>query len=471
MVALAARPAAHAVRVWVWVCTVQVLCRRLIRFEYVRPVLEQRSMRRLSISGAPQLGVTDTETQSAPQLSTSTAPVREAVSPTPADAAASSTSESPSRRALRRSNTKPPLVVDKATLRLWAAAFRADDTLYELAQLPPVAEHAPHMLRAAHRRSKAVFERERRMLRRSQSERAVRAAPARALCPAAHTLRAGAPAGAVVAGTGWACSLCAVAPQPPAPRRRVCDCAPMVRARGPVPHCRFLCALGGGEPTHAPGSGSRAPAHHRCASAAATHRAPSAIRRPQSTAHSTTLWAVDAAITTLFVLECLIKCVAMGVVFTRNAYLHDGWNVLDFVAVVSSVVNLALPNVDLGFVRVVRALRILRPLRLISRSEGLRTVVDSLLRALPGVANVLLVLSFIFLVFGILGAWLQRPRPSLRSSLRCVARACVGCRDEHLSRPAVLLPCAWAAALAALAAAVAARSRKLPRAPPTTSTP
>jgi hypothetical protein len=48
-------------------------------------------------------------------------------------------------------------------------------------------------------------------------------------------------------------------------------------------------------------------------------------------------------------------------------------------------------------------LRVLRPLRMISRNRGLKIAVLSLFNAIPGILNVLLILLFFFLLFGILG--------------------------------------------------------------------
>ena len=74
-------------------------------------------------------------------------------------------------------------------------------------------------------------------------------------------------------------------------------------------------------------------------------------------------------------------------------------------------------------------MRCLRPLRVISRNAGMKTVVNSLLRALPGVANVVLVMVSLMLIFGILGVQLfmgkfdQCAVGGVRSELECDARA------------------------------------------------
>jgi hypothetical protein len=50
-----------------------------------------------------------------------------------------------------------------------------------------------------------------------------------------------------------------------------------------------------------------------------------------------------------------------------------------------------------------RALRALRPLRMISKDEGMKTIVNSLLKAIPSLFNVALINILFFVVFGILG--------------------------------------------------------------------
>jgi len=69
----------------------------------------------------------------------------------------------------------------------------------------------------------------------------------------------------------------------------------------------------------------------------------------------------------------------MGFYWGKNAYLKDSWNVLDFVIVFFSILTMILDyivsqlgekSVDISFVRGFRALRALRPLRVVSKSEG-----------------------------------------------------------------------------------------------------
>eukprot|EP00820_Chromera_velia_P028496 Cvel_36547.t1-p1 / transcript=Cvel_36547.t1 / gene=Cvel_36547 / organism=Chromera_velia_CCMP2878 / gene_product=hypothetical protein / transcript_product=hypothetical protein / location=Cvel_scaffold7427:605-1123(+) / protein_length=65 / sequence_SO=supercontig / SO=protein_coding / is_pseudo=false len=56
---------------------------------------------------------------------------------------------------------------------------------------------------------------------------------------------------------------------------------------------------------------------------------------------------------------------------------RDGWNILDFLVVLVSVLNLCLEyafgtGVNFGWLKAFRALRALRPLRVVSRNDGMR---------------------------------------------------------------------------------------------------
>lgn len=86
--------------------------------------------------------------------------------------------------------------------------------------------------------------------------------------------------------------------------------------------------------------------------------------------------------------------------------MSDPWNNLDFVIVFFSVVTWVLEAVstgDVGFLKGFRALRALRPLKVVSKNEGVKTVVVSLLESIPALINVLLIVVLFLLVFGILG--------------------------------------------------------------------
>lgn len=84
---------------------------------------------------------------------------------------------------------------------------------------------------------------------------------------------------------------------------------------------------------------------------------------------------IDLVFTSIFCFEAVLKIIALGFIINgRRSYLRDSWNVLDFLIVVLSVVSLSL-DANLSFIKVLRVARILRPLRLIQRAQGLKIAI------------------------------------------------------------------------------------------------
>ena len=116
------------------------------------------------------------------------------------------------------------------------------------------------------------------------------------------------------------------------------------------------------------------------------------------------------AISIIFIVEMAMKVIVMGFYFVDKAYLKDSFNVLDFTIVFFSILTMIMESfegdLDISFIRGFRALRALRPLRVVSKNEGIKTVVNSLLLSIPSLLNVLLIIILFLLVFGILGVQL-----------------------------------------------------------------
>ena len=85
-----------------------------------------------------------------------------------------------------------------------------------------------------------------------------------------------------------------------------------------------------------------------------------------------------------------------------TAYLRDGWNILDFLIVLVSILALTLPPSIEG-VKQLRAFRAIRPMRLVSRYEALKVTFQTLLKSIPSMASLMSVASLFFVIFGILG--------------------------------------------------------------------
>ncbi|KAL7552270.1 hypothetical protein ACHAWF_016556 [Thalassiosira exigua] len=121
------------------------------------------------------------------------------------------------------------------------------------------------------------------------------------------------------------------------------------------------------------------------------------LRNPNSPL-SRGLLILNYLFTSIFLVEFLLKVTTMGVM----KYLQDRWNLLDFTAVVASILELS--DVKGGkTLRVLRAFRVLRPLKMINRFPEIKIVVDALLLSLPSVIDVGVICALFFLVFAIFG--------------------------------------------------------------------
>uniref|UniRef100_A0A7S2PB29 EF-hand domain-containing protein n=1 Tax=Leptocylindrus danicus TaxID=163516 RepID=A0A7S2PB29_9STRA len=110
----------------------------------------------------------------------------------------------------------------------------------------------------------------------------------------------------------------------------------------------------------------------------------------------------DMIFTIIFFGEMVTKIAAFGFIKPHNAYLKNPWNVLDFVIVQVSILDLAKIGPGKGL-RALRTLRVIRPLRMIGRFPELKLVVDALLKSVPAVANVAIICTLFFLIFAIFG--------------------------------------------------------------------
>ena len=97
----------------------------------------------------------------------------------------------------------------------------------------------------------------------------------------------------------------------------------------------------------------------------------------------------DYAITLFFVIEIVIRMISER---SLIKFFKDGWNVFDFL-----IVSIALMPMTNEF-SVIRALRILRTLRLISVIPQMRRVVQALLTAIPGMLSVGAIIILVFYI-------------------------------------------------------------------------
>uniref|UniRef100_A0A672T8M0 Voltage-dependent P/Q-type calcium channel subunit alpha-1A n=1 Tax=Sinocyclocheilus grahami TaxID=75366 RepID=A0A672T8M0_SINGR len=102
----------------------------------------------------------------------------------------------------------------------------------------------------------------------------------------------------------------------------------------------------------------------------------------------------------IFCFESGIKILALGFAFHKGSYLRNGWNVMDFVVVLTGILSTVGTDLDL---RTLRAVRVLRPLKLVSGIPSLQVVLKSIMKAMIPLLQIGLLLFFAILMFAIIG--------------------------------------------------------------------
>ncbi|XP_040193668.1 voltage-dependent L-type calcium channel subunit alpha-1S isoform X1 [Rana temporaria] len=117
----------------------------------------------------------------------------------------------------------------------------------------------------------------------------------------------------------------------------------------------------------------------------------------------------------IFTIESFLKIVAYGFILHTDAYLRNGWNILDFTIVsvgvfsvileqISKLQGLPAPGKSSGFnVKALRAFRVLRPLRLVSGVPSLQVVLNSIIKAMVPLLHIALLVLFMIIIYAIVG--------------------------------------------------------------------
>lgn len=103
----------------------------------------------------------------------------------------------------------------------------------------------------------------------------------------------------------------------------------------------------------------------------------------------------------LFLIEMLIKIIALGFMMDEGSYIRESWNQLDCFIVFTSMLDMMLTNVELPVIKILRLLRTLRPLRVISHNVAMKLIVNSLFESVGAIFNVIIVVVAVWLMFAI----------------------------------------------------------------------
>lgn len=113
----------------------------------------------------------------------------------------------------------------------------------------------------------------------------------------------------------------------------------------------------------------------------------------------TAIYWLDNFITVFFLFEITIRLLAEPRLLD---FFKSGWNIFDFVIVVVSLIPIDGSETAL----IARLLRVFRLLRLVSIVPQLRILINSLIKALPGMAYIALLMFIIFYIYGAVGSFM-----------------------------------------------------------------
>jgi len=120
---------------------------------------------------------------------------------------------------------------------------------------------------------------------------------------------------------------------------------------------------------------------------------------------------IDYFFLLLFFIEATMKIIALGFIWSSlpkiKPYLLNGWNLLDFsvliISIIDFLISLTSKSINLKAIKSLWAIWAIWPLRMFSKNEGLKIVVNSLLSSIPQIINVIIVIFVFIIIFSIMG--------------------------------------------------------------------
>merc|ERR1719376_112808 len=127
----------------------------------------------------------------------------------------------------------------------------------------------------------------------------------------------------------------------------------------------------------------------------------------QSQKFTDTLNIMNYIFTALFTVEMIVKLIA----FTPRHYFKDLWNAFDGIIVIGSLVDIIMNLVDTlnkkerGGMKVnfFRLFRVMRLIKLLSRGEGIRTLLWTFLKSFQALPYVVLLIVLLFFIYAVIG--------------------------------------------------------------------
>lgn len=103
-----------------------------------------------------------------------------------------------------------------------------------------------------------------------------------------------------------------------------------------------------------------------------------------------------------YLLEMILKMIGSGLLFSRNSYFRNGWNILDFAVILSLmfIYSNTFSSIDVSFFK---SLKILVPLKAVSGMRKIQLIITAFFNAIPLILDTLIILLFCYLFYALFG--------------------------------------------------------------------
>ena len=124
---------------------------------------------------------------------------------------------------------------------------------------------------------------------------------------------------------------------------------------------------------------------------------------PAGTPWRALLERADLLILLIFTAEFGLKILAEGK--KPWNYFRDPWNVFDFLIVAVCWLAYILPDINAGYVAVIRLARVLRVMRLVQALPQLKMLINAMLKSIPSMGYVGVLLLLLYYIYGAMGVF------------------------------------------------------------------
>jgi Ion transport protein len=108
----------------------------------------------------------------------------------------------------------------------------------------------------------------------------------------------------------------------------------------------------------------------------------------------------------IFTFEAICKIITYGLwECGSKSYFRSSWNTLDFFVVVITLISEVIDKSenDLNLIKIFRLIKVIRPLRALSKNEGLKISINALRVALPEIIQISILSLGFYFIFGVIG--------------------------------------------------------------------